>query len=198
MKRALQSCASAVAAQAPRPALARPAHPAAGAGFSLIEVLISVVLLAIGLLGLAALQSRAAMASIEAYQRTQGLLLARDIAERIAANKPDAARYAGDDYGAGAATAVCPASPGVDRDLCVWANALRGASEQLGGQSAGTLSGGRGCIRQEAPDRFRIVVTWQGLFPTSAPATDCSSGRYGNDALRRAIVLPLQLPRLAG
>ena len=198
MKRATQSCARAIAARAPRPLSSGAAGPAGSAGFSLIEVLISVVLLGIGLLGLAALQSRATMASIEAYQRTQGLLLARDIADRIVANKPDAARYAGDDYGAGAATAACPALPGVDRDLCVWANALRGASEQLGGQSAGTLSGGRGCIRQEAPDRFRVVVTWQGLFPTAAPATDCSSGRYGNDASRRAIVLPLQLPRLAG
>ena len=166
-------------------------------GFSMIEVLISVALLAIGLLGLAALQSRAALATIEAYQRTQALVLARDIGERILANKPDAARYAGDDYGAGAMTA-CPALPGVDRDLCVWANALRGASEQLAGQSVGSLQGGRGCIRLEALDRVRVVVTWQGLVPTAPAATDCSRGRYGDDARRRAVVLPLELARLGG
>ena len=169
--------------------------PGAYRGFSMIEVLISVALLAVGLLGLAALQSRAALASIEAYQRTQALVLARDIGERILANKPDAARYAGDDYGAGVVTA-CSALPGVDRDLCTWGNALRGAAEQLTGQSVGTLQGGRGCIRLEGPDRIRVVVTWQGLVPTSTPANDCSRGRYGDDARRRAVVLPLELARL--
>jgi type IV pilus assembly protein PilV len=171
--------------------------PRTSTGFSLIEVLISIVLLSIGLLGLAALQSRAAMASIEAYQRTQALVLARDIGERIVANKPDALRYVGDDYGAGPVGA-CPVVPGVDRDLCSWANALRGAAEQQAGMSVGTLTNGRGCIRQEAPDRIRIFVTWQGHLPTSAPANDCSRGRYGNDALRRAVAVPLQLTTLPG
>jgi type IV pilus assembly protein PilV len=197
MKRSTQRVAAAAAGLVVRPAMTRSARPAGVAGFSLIEVLISVVLLAIGLLGLAALQSRAAMASIEAYQRTQALLLARDIAERIVANKPEAIRYLGDDYGAGV-VAVCPATPRVDRDLCDWANALRGASEQHAGQPAGTLTGGRGCIRLDAPDRIRIVVTWQGLQPTTAPATDCSRGRYANDAARRAVVLPLPIASLPG
>ena len=166
-------------------------------GFSLIEVLITVVLLAIGLLGLAAFQARTATVSIEAYQRTQGMLLAHDIADRIVANKPNAPRYVGDDYGSGPATA-CPAAAGVDRDLCVWANALRGGGEQAGGLAVGTLAGGRGCIRTMAADRFQIVVAWQGLLPTSAPAVDCGRNRYGNDALRRVIVVPLHLPGLAG
>ena len=197
MRSATHSLATAIPAPASRPPVTRSIGKNAGAGFSLIEVLISVVLLAIGLLGLAALQSRAAMASIEAYQRTQGLLLARDIGDRIIASKPDALRYVGDDYGAGPVVA-CPAEPGVDRDLCSWANQLRGAGEQQGGLPVGTLTNGRGCIRLEAPDRILIVVTWQGLLPTSAPATDCSRGRYGNDATRRAVVLPLPIASLAG
>jgi type IV pilus assembly protein PilV len=167
------------------------------AGFSLIEVLVTVVLLAIGLLGLAALQAHATLTSIEAYQRTQALLLVHDMIERIRANKPDALRYIGANYGAGAVVA-CAAQPGVERDLCVWSNALAGAAEQLGMQSVGTLTHGRGCIAADADNRILVVVAWQGLAPTLAPALDCARNQYGDDAYRRAVALPAHLPPLGG
>lgn len=55
-------------------------------GFSLIEVLVSIFLLAIGLLGAAGLQIQALHNSQSAYLRTQATIAAYDIADRIRAN----------------------------------------------------------------------------------------------------------------
>lgn len=57
-------------------------------GFSLIEVLVAVLVLAIGLLGLAALQASAVRFNHEAQLRSQAAFLAYDIADRMRVN-PD-------------------------------------------------------------------------------------------------------------
>ena len=64
------------------------------AGFSLIEVLVTILILMVGLLGLAGLQSRALTAQMEAYQRSQALILLKDMADRINANRNVASCYA--------------------------------------------------------------------------------------------------------
>jgi type IV pilus assembly protein PilV len=163
-------------------------------GFSLVEVLVTLVLLAIGLAGLAGLQARTAITGIEAYQRTQALLLAEDMASRIAANRSQASRYVGDDYGVGLGE-DCPAVAGVEADRCAWSNGLRGASERIGAQAVGTVSGGIGCVRSNGADRIDVIVAWQGLLRTAAPAAECGRGRYGDDALRRAVVVPVHVAR---
>ena len=56
-------------------------------GFSLIEVLIALVVLSVGLLGLAALQSTATQFNASAYVRSQATVLAYDMADRIRANR---------------------------------------------------------------------------------------------------------------
>jgi type IV pilus assembly protein PilV len=167
------------------------------AGFSLIEVLATLLLLSLGLLALAGLQTGSVQAGIEAYQRTQALLLAEDMASRISANKPDAERYVADGYGAGV-PAACVGTPGFERDACLWSNALRGASERSGLEAVGTLAGGRGCVTSAGRGRFAVVVAWQGVVPTVAPHVDCGRDLYGDDALRRALVVPLHLPALGG
>lgn len=55
-------------------------------GFSLIEVLISFVVLAVGLLGVASMQQRGVESNHNAYVRTQAVSLANDMASRIRAN----------------------------------------------------------------------------------------------------------------
>lgn len=61
--------------------------PKAQHGMGLIEVLVAVLILAIGLLGLAALQTQSLKFNNEAYLRTQATLLAMDIADRLRANR---------------------------------------------------------------------------------------------------------------
>ncbi len=55
-------------------------------GFTLIEVLIAMVVLAVGLLGLAALQTTSLKNNQSAYFRSQATQLAYDIADRVRAN----------------------------------------------------------------------------------------------------------------
>lgn len=79
----------------------RPPHPMRGGmhccrqgGFSMVEVLVSLLVLSLGLLGLAALQSNGMKATHSAYLRSQAALYAHDILDRMRANR-EAAR-AGD------------------------------------------------------------------------------------------------------
>lgn len=55
-------------------------------GFTLIEVLVSVIILSIGILGILNLQSRALLDNQDAYLRSQAILLAYDLSDRIRAN----------------------------------------------------------------------------------------------------------------
>lgn len=55
-------------------------------GFSLIEVLVALLVLSIGLLGLAALQTTSLKYNTDSYTRTQATLLAYDIMDRMRAN----------------------------------------------------------------------------------------------------------------
>lgn len=164
-------------------------------GFALVEVMVTIVLLSIGLIGLAGLQARTALAEMESYQRTQALILAQDMADRVVANKANAARYVGDDYGTGAA-AGCSGSTGYQFDLCAWGNAIRGATEKSGAINVGTLLGGRGCITANATDRYQVIVAWQGLAPTVAPGVQCGQHSYGAESYRRAVVVPVHLANL--
>lgn len=59
----------------------------AESGFGLIEVLVSVLILAIGLLGLAGLQTQSLKFNNEAFFRSQATLLAMDLADRMRANR---------------------------------------------------------------------------------------------------------------
>ena len=56
-------------------------------GFTLLEVLVSIVVLAVGLLGMAALQSVSLKQNTVSYVRVQASLLADDILERMRANR---------------------------------------------------------------------------------------------------------------
>ncbi|MFQ6023812.1 MAG: type IV pilus modification protein PilV [Acidiferrobacterales bacterium] len=56
-------------------------------GFSLIEVLVALLVLSIGLLGLAGLQTLGLKFNTQSYQRTQAVLNAYEIIDRIRANR---------------------------------------------------------------------------------------------------------------
>ena len=66
---------------------ARPPHLRKQRGFSMIEVLVTVLILAIGLLGLAGLQTTALRSNHSALLRSQATVLAYDIADRLRANR---------------------------------------------------------------------------------------------------------------
>lgn len=59
-------------------------------GFTLIEILIAVIVLALGLLGLAGLQATGMRNNTSSYLRSQATFLAYDMADRIRANRQNA------------------------------------------------------------------------------------------------------------
>jgi type IV pilus assembly protein PilV len=189
------------------------------AGFTMLEILVSLFLIAIGLLGMLGLQAQATVAEFESYQRGQALVLVQDMVDRINANRSAGLCYvittdAADgapQLGAGSATPACVAVPGTiaarvmaDRDLVDWHNALRGAAEVKGGNNVGGMLGARGCVsRDAATGNYRVSVAWQGMSATIAPtAVDagatCGRNQYGNDTMRREVSITFRMANLGG
>jgi type IV pilus assembly protein PilV len=168
-------------------------------GFTLIEVLITLVVIAIGVLGVGALQARTHLSALESAQRAQAVALANDMISRINLHREVAADYATlAPLGTGAADATDCATlaSGPPRDQCEWSKLLKGSAERVGGANAGAMIGARGCIelvqaRNDAPGVcqpaiVQVTTAWQGVVETSAPSLACGSGAYGDDRLRRA------------
>jgi type IV pilus assembly protein PilV len=177
-------------------------------GFTLIEVLVTFLIMAIGLLGLAGLQLSTLNSQFEAYQRTQANLLIEDMANRIRANSiaARADNYTvNDQYGLlpEPPSPGCTALTGAARDLCLWDSALKGADVDLSGQKVGSMVSARGCIASiegtiDNEKIIRVTVAWQGTSPTATPSSSCGQGNYGdNDSYRRVASLDVVLANLA-
>jgi type IV pilus assembly protein PilV len=178
-------------------------------GVSLIEVLIAMIILAIGLLGLVGLQGRLHITQVEAYQRAQALILLQDMANRVALNRNNAAAYitGGTPLGEGMTCPVANASR-VERDLREWCQALQGAAETLGTAQVGAMVGGRGCVQETAlgSSEYMVTVAWQGLAPVAAPPVQvtCGAGLYNgasgtpcvNDLCRRTVTTLVRISDL--
>lgn len=156
----------------------------------MIEVLVTLVIVAIGLLGLAGLQTRLESSEMESYQRAQALVLLDDMSSRMQSNRLNAAKYAEAaplTAPLGAGMDACPAtdasSTRAQIDAAEWCAALQGVAETAGGNRLGAVVGGRGCVEDlglgPAGDRmYRVTVAWQGLTPTTVPAEGCGAGLY--------------------
>jgi len=205
------------------PAPSRSWHLAAGrpheAGFSMLEVMISVFIILLGLLGLAGLIVRSNQAEMESYQRVQALMLVQDMADRINANRKVATCYSnaasGITLGTGSsAPATCAAGDAqqnarADADLSEWNILLLGGGEKSSsgidctatpGNCVGAMVGAIGCITQiDATNRIYLVsVAWQGLATTVAPGTgnNCGQNQYGDEALRRVVTATVRIGAL--
>jgi type IV pilus assembly protein PilV len=182
-------------------------RPYASAGLSLVEVLVTVVVLAFGLLGIAALQAKMQVGSIESYQRAQAVVLLDDMRARVLGNPARAA-----DYVTSTPLGTRDSQPtdcttlaiGSARDLCEWSQELKGTAEQAAsGTNSGAMIGARGCVEQlQAPNPaagicqpgiYRVTVAWQGMHETRASSLACGKDLYGPDANRRAIAVQVTI-----
>ena len=165
-------------------------------GAGMIEVLITIVISAFGLLAIAGLQARMHIAEMEAAQRAQATVLLNYITDRINANRKNAMAYVtATPVGVDNGLQDCTALTGAALDLCEWNNLLSGSAETFGGQRVGAMIGARGCVFNTVaamPRKFTVAVVWQGLSPTLAPgATTCANDKYADDKTRRSIVAPI-------
>jgi type IV pilus assembly protein PilV len=124
-------------------------------GFGLLEVLITVVILAIGLLGLAGLQATSLNFNQNAYYRSQATILSYDMVDRIRANRPTAANYLTTFMTPDAAAvkpaclaAGCSAATMAENDLAEWDGALEAILPA--GTGSITLAGGT----------YLLTVSW--------------------------------------
>jgi type IV pilus modification protein PilV len=102
-------------------------------GFSMIEIMVTIAIIATSLLGTAGLQAYAMRVNQGAQLRTQAVFLASDIVERIEANKIGATSGTGytlDETGSAPAivntcfSATCSASNLASYDLNQWSNSI--------------------------------------------------------------------------
>ena len=154
-------------------------------GLTLIEVLVAVFVLGVGLIGTLALQGTAKSGNLESFQRTQAVLIARDIAERITSNRQaNLESYEGTYTGStvtsapdcfGSAANSCSLAQMVNWDRYKFDQAILGASEMRGERTTGSLISAEGCI-EHSNRLITIVIAWKGnpLGATaSPPISDC-------------------------
>lgn len=168
----------------------------------MLEALISLLIVAFGLLGLFGLQTQVTVSQMESYQRAQALVLVKDMAQRVEANRLNAAAYVGNDVGLTAPTASCQTlATQADRDLCEWGMLLQGAAELQGSSKVGAMIGARGCISRPdplaSPNLYVIAVVWQGLRDTGPTPVDCGKNAYSTEASRRGASVAIQIPVLS-
>ena len=135
------------------------------AGFTLIEVLVTLLIIAIGLLGLGALQVNTMNDQFEANQRAYATWLVDDMASRIRSNNADA--VAGAYFGTTNVTDCRAANNStVVRDLCLWNALLNGDhAKTAAGMSVGSALDAVGCIEAGGSIAngtvIRVTVAWQ-------------------------------------
>lgn len=179
--------------------MSAPRFPVARAsGFSLIEVLISLVILAFGMLGLARAMAGASLDELESFQRAQSIVITQEMVERINANRKQALLYVGD-YTVPAAAADCALEATVlARDQCEFGNRLLGADTLDGVRAMGAPIGARACITETAPgsNLYIVAVAWQGVKPTAAPDSVCGENGFDREENRRVFSTVVQIATL--
>lgn len=130
-------------------------------GFNLIEVLITLIVLAVGLLGLATLQNLGLRFGHQSYERTQATILIYDIIDRMRANPTGviAGNYittltsTPPTLGADCAVTFCNSVAMATYDLNQWLSNITGTATTANpGITRPTLIGGQGeILRMGAP-----------------------------------------------
>ena len=142
-------------------------------GLSLIESLIALVIISIGLLGIAALQLTSMQQSASAHWHSQAVWYSCEMTDRISANTIDPAnpvvfnQYIGIDtennYNMDCQANACTAAQMVQADAADWSAMIS------------TLPGGRGVITSPVANTLQISVMWDD----NAGVSNCTNGEPG-------------------
>ncbi len=129
-------------------------------GLTLIEVMIALIVLSIGILGLATLQTASLNFNNGASQRTQATVLAYDMADKMRANRPAAQAGAYDiafEDPAPACAAPSTAGTVAEQDISAWRMALACRLPQATGSIA------------RAGTQVTLTVQWDDSHGQEAP-----------------------------
>ncbi len=138
-------------------------------GMGLIEALIALVIISIGLLGIAALQITSLQQSSSANWHSQAVWYSYEMTDRINANRASLADYDGIDTAGsytGSCSAGCTPAQMVDADALEWKTLVS------------NLPQGRGFVNQ-AGNLITVSVVWDD----GADATNCDNGEKNKDKM---------------
>ncbi|MCI0507961.1 MAG: type IV pilus modification protein PilV [Gammaproteobacteria bacterium] len=171
-------------------------------GFTIIEVLVSIVIFSIGLIGIARLQVVSKQSNYDAVQRVAATSIAEEIIAKMRANPTQLAAYSGNGGGTvlGRSSISSVPSPACDSSLTTCNNeqlfeydlweieqALDGATERdAKGNYVGGLVSPTACIDGPAvggAGYYTIAIAWRGKVALSNPTLDScgeDTGLYGD------------------
>lgn len=139
--------------------MSRPSAMRRARGFTLVEALVALVVLSVGMLGIAGLYLESLRSGRMTILRSQAVTLAADLADRIRANRAGAAGYehAIDDEPETVAACVdagggCTPAEMAEHDKAEWIAAVQTA-----------LPSGAATVEVDAataPDTYTITITW--------------------------------------
>lgn len=149
------------------------------AGFSMIEVLAAVLVLAVGVLGYAGLQARAMRSTGESYYRAQAMAIAQDLASRMKINASQLPTYT---LATNWASIASQPDQTCLNGSCTPAQIATGDIADISYEASAVLTNGRvnvePCIN--ATSLTCVYVAWAGTLPTTGSSGQCvdSTGAY--------------------
>jgi type IV pilus assembly protein PilV len=139
-----------------------PRRPAASRGFTLIELLVALVVLSVGMLGIAKLFVVTLQGNASATSRLYAVNLATDLADRIRANRTAGIAYAGGGannncVGGVIGAVTCTPAQMAANDLLLWQQQVA-ATWPAGGAAANVLFVAGA---PNTPNTYTITINWQ-------------------------------------
>lgn len=138
-------------------------------GFSLVEVLIALIIMSVGMLGIAGLYVQSMQAGRTSMLRHHAITLAGDVADRIRANPTAGAAYAaaaGQDNNCVAQNANCNIAQMAAHDIFLWqAQALEFLPPMGDGSQQVEVVFDAGTL----PPSYQITVRWDEPTPDGVP-----------------------------
>jgi type IV pilus assembly protein PilV len=134
-------------------------------GISMVESLVALVVISVGMLGIAGLYMSSLQAGRSANLRVQALNLASELADKIRANRKGRIAYnlAASDTPAvqSCVSSTCTAAQIAQNDLALWRDAINGT-----GGAFRNLANANGTVTfvdnpSPTPNRYEILITWR-------------------------------------
>jgi len=170
-------------------------------GFTLIEVLISVLVLLIGVLGVAGMQLMSIQANQSAFFRSQAVFIGSEILDAMRANRQGLASYTVTidpldtssipaDPGCATAAIGCTPAQTAAIDLRQWGAHF---ADVFGAKDyKSTLPGGRARITSDGNDTYTVEIGWVQRLWDDTDASDGSNTRsvVTNEIELSAVIMP--------
>jgi type IV pilus assembly protein PilV len=165
-------------------------------GMSLVEVLVALVVLSVGMLGIAVMFVQSVRSSRTAILRTQAVNLVSDMADRVRANANAQQAYDIDEYGGAPSVQSCAPDTEIgtgincnieqlaEDDLARWQRAVRSALPALKDGPAAAEVHYFAPATEGQPERYSIRVAWREPNENrNAPANTDQLYSYQSDVV---------------